>query len=115
MGRHQKVICLICNKPTRSDNLKRHSLIHKDLMSLPEEEVKEELRARHAAQQEREAKRQRIEEIVEEEGLTIPKEIMDNQPLEEENLRESLLRDNQLYQEKIELGKNSRRKFNKRA
>ena len=38
--------------------------------------------------------------------MTIPKEIIDNQPLEEENLRESLLRDNQLYQEKIELGKN---------
>ena len=89
-----------------SDKLKRHSLIHKDLLSLPEEEVKEELRARHATQLEREAKRQRIEEIAAEEGLSIPKEISDTQTLDKENLRENLLRDNQLYMEKIELGKN---------
>ena len=71
MGRHQKVICLICEKSMRSDKLKDHSLIHKDLLALPEEEMKEELRVRHADEvqrTEREAKRQRIEEIVEEEG-----------------------------------------------
>ena len=89
-----------------SDKLKRHNLIHKDLLSLPEEEVKEELRARHATQLEREAKRQRIEEIARGEGTSLPKEISDAQPLDKENLRENLLRDNHLYLEKIELGKN---------
>ena len=46
-----------------SDKLKRHSLIHKDLLSLPGKEVKKELRVRHTTRIEREAKRQQIEEI----------------------------------------------------
>ena len=90
----------------RSDVLHRHSKTHKDLLSLPEEELKEELRVRHAVQLERETKRQRVEEIAHQEGLTVPKEISDTQPLDEENLRENLLRDNQLHLGKIELGKN---------
>ena len=90
----------------RSDVLRRHITTHKDLLSLPEEQVKEELRVRHAVQLERETKRQRVEEIAHQEGLTVPKEISDTQPLDKENLRENLLRDNQLYLEKIELGKN---------
>ena len=106
MTRHRKVICLVCEKTMDSDKLKRHNLIHKDLLSLPEEEVKEELRARHAVQLEREAKRQQIEKIALEEGISLPKEINGTQPIDEENLRESLLQDNQVYLEKIELGKN---------
>ena len=105
-GQHKRSKCTVCGKSMRSDNVKGHMKMHKDLLSLPEEEVKEELRARHATQLEREAKRQQIEEIARGEGLSIPQEISDTQPLDKENLRENLLRDNQLYVEKIELGKN---------
>ena len=92
----------------RSDNMNRHSTMHKDLLALPEEELKEELRVRHAMQRERETKRQRVEEIAHQEGLTVPREIIEASPEfhDEGDLREDLLRDNQLYLEKIELGKN---------
>ena len=45
---NKKVICLVCAKSMDSDKLKRHNKIHKDLLSLPEDEVKEELRLRYA-------------------------------------------------------------------
>mgnify|MGYP000940862583 CR=1 FL=1 len=96
MGRNRKVVCLVCGKSMDSDKLKRHSLIHKDLLSLPDEEVKEELRARHTTQLEREAKRQQIEEIARAEGISLPKEIRDTQPIDKKNLRNNLLRDHQL-------------------
>ena len=53
---------------------------HTDLLEMPEDQLKEELRSRHAAQVEREAKQQQIKEIAEEEGLPIPSEILDTQP-----------------------------------
>ena len=43
-----------------SDKLTRHRRIHKDLLSLPDKQVKEELRKRHAKQLAREAKRKRV-------------------------------------------------------
>ena len=89
----------------RSDNLKGHMKIHKDLLSLPDEEVKEELRARHAAQQEREAKQRRIRDIAREERLSIPQEVCDSQSLNKDDLRELLSRNNRHYLEQIELGK----------
>ena len=46
--RHRKIECTVCFKKMRSDKLKRHRRIHKDLLSLPDEQVKEELRKRHA-------------------------------------------------------------------
>ena len=91
-----------------SDKLKRHSLIHKDLLALPEEEMKEELRVRHADEvqrTEREAKRQRIEEIVEEEGLTIPKEVASEKMPDKETVRKEMEEENQQYNAKIELGR----------
>ena len=100
---HKSVQCSICKKWMRSDVLQRHTKTHTDLLSLPAEEVKEELRSRHAVQLEREAKEQQIKEIADEEGLPIPQEILDTQPLD---LRDVLSRNNQCYLEKIELGKN---------
>ena len=105
MSRHRKVVCLVCEKSMDSDKLKRHRRIHKDLLSLSEEEVKEELRKRHVIQLEREAKRKRVEDIALEQGVSLPKEISNTQPLEKDDLREDLLKDNQLYLEKIETGK----------
>lgn len=80
-------------------------MTHKDLLSLPEEEVKEELRVRHATQMERETKRQRIAELAQEMDLPIPEEISNEQVVTIEELESSLLGDNQIYLKKIQLGK----------
>ena len=78
----------------RSDHLQRHSNTHKDLLSLPEEEMKEE----------RGVKRQRIVEI-EDEGLIIPKEVTSEKTLDKETIRKEMVEENQQYIAKIELGK----------
>ena len=98
---------MVCEKWMRSDILQRHIKKHKDLLSLPEEEVKEELRTRHATQLERDAKRQRIKEIANAEGIPVPEEIVEtSSEFSGGNLREDMIKDNQLYLERIELGKN---------
>ena len=103
--RHKKVSCFVCGRSMRSDVLKRHSQTHKDLISMSEEEAREELKTRHALQLQREEKRQKVEEIAHREGIPIPKEIIEASIFDAENLRDDLLKDNQLYLEKIELGK----------
>ena len=60
--RHKTVLCDICGKLMRSNNLRRHRMIHKDLLSLPDDVIKEELKVRHAIKKEKEIKKQRIEE-----------------------------------------------------
>ena len=62
----------------RSDHLTRHNKTHKDLLSLSDEEVKEELRRRHEIQIECEARRQKAREIALQEGFTIPEELTPN-------------------------------------
>ena len=104
--RHRKVSCRVCGKSMRNDNLLRHNKSHKDLLSLSEKEVKEELLARHAVELERKAKRQKIEEIAHQEGLPIPQEIAEVESNEEgEGLLEDLMKDHQRYLDKVELGK----------
>ena len=61
--RHKKVRCLACGKCMQSNNLKRHSKIHKDIMSMNEDEVRKELQSRHAMNLEREERRQKIEDF----------------------------------------------------
>ena len=80
--RHKIVRCKVCSKDMRSDNLKRHMHMHKDILMNEEE-----------------SKRQKIEEGANQEGVSMERyeEITD--------LRQDLLKDNQLYLEKIELGK----------
>ena len=87
----------------RSDHLERHSKVHTDLLSLTDEKVIEELKLRQTVQMEREERRQKIEEIARKEGIPTPMEIATTE--REEDLREDILRDNQYYLEKIELGK----------
>ena len=53
MVRNRKVVCLVCERSMDSDKLKRHTRIHKDLLSLSEDEVKKELRERHDIKMER--------------------------------------------------------------
>ena len=106
-NQHKISKCMVCEKWMRADKMKGHMKIHKDLLSLPEEEVKEELRTRHATQLERDAKRQRIKEIANAEGIPVPKEIIEiSSEFNGGNLREDMVKDNQLYLERIELGKN---------
>ena len=42
-NRHKTVSCGVCKKPVRSDTLKRHMKTLKDLTSLSDEELEEEL------------------------------------------------------------------------
>ena len=73
-----------------------------------EDEVREELKVRHAVSLEREQKRQKIEEIAHKEGIPLPKDIIEtsfNVVDDDVNLEKDLLKDNQLYLERIELGK----------
>jgi len=87
----------------RKDNLKRHHETHKNILSMTDEDVKEEIRARHATQIHREERRQKVEEIAQQEGICI------NLPNEFEiediaSLEEELLKTNKEHLEKIELG-----------
>ena len=100
--------CLVCRKKMRRDVLRRHTNTHKDLLSLSEEEVKKELRVRHAAdveQTEHAAKRQRIQEIAEEECLTIPPEVRLSTPTDRETLLREMVKDDQEHINKIEHGR----------
>ncbi len=67
----------------RSDNLKRHMLVHKDLLSLPRHEIREELK----------------QQQVKENGY----DILGNPTIEQ--LRQQLLEYNAVYLEKIEFGR----------
>ena len=65
------VRCKICSKNIRSDTVKRHQRTHKDLHVMDEQEVRVELRARQECAMEREQKRQLVEEIARQEGISI--------------------------------------------
>ena len=102
MDRHKKVRYPICGRSMRSDVLKRHGKIHDTILGMSENEAREELKARHAAQVQRAEKIQRIEEIAHREGIPFPKE--ESVPDGDGELEEELLRGNQIYLDKIELG-----------
>ena len=99
---NRKVVCLVCERSMDSDKLKRHTRIHKDLLSLSEDEVKKELRERHDILMERDAKRRRVEDIAVEEGLSIPQEV---KSIDKESVRNELIIGDELYKAKIELGR----------
>ena len=61
---HRKTVrCTICRKDMRSNHLKRHMQTHKDLLSMSEDEVRDELRARHANEKLREQHHQKIKHL----------------------------------------------------
>ena len=70
-NRHKHIHCSICGKSIRSDHMKRHTKTHKDILSLPEEEARQELRNRHEVQMQRDEKRQKLEEIAQQEGIPV--------------------------------------------
>ena len=107
IDRHKHIRCSICGKNMRSDTLKRHTKKHKDILTLPEEEARKELRSRHEVQLQREEKRQKLEEIAQQEGIpiTLCTDISTTPTiLDPKNLEEQLLHDNQIYLDKIDLG-----------
>lgn len=106
-NRNKMVECLVCGKVMRSDNLAKHTKTHKDLLSLSDDELKEELRVRHADEvkrTERAAKRQQIEEIVKENGLMFPKELAPEKTFDMEALRKEMVEGDKIYGAKIEFG-----------
>ena len=106
--RHKAIVCDICDKSMRSDHLKRHKQIHKDLLSLPDDEIKDELVTRQEIKKKQEAKIQRIEEIARENDIAIPDEIVrrKRESVDEiDNVLTRCVQNHQLYLEKIELGK----------
>ena len=104
--RHRQIECDVCYRPMRSNNLHRHKKTHKDLLSLPDNEIKDELQSREEFKKKREEKIQKIEEIAKENNLTIPDEIIEKRKSNEiDDIRTRCLQNYQLYLEKIEIGK----------
>ena len=106
--RHRQVECDVCSKPMRSDNLKRHKETHKDLLSLPDNEIKDELKSRQEIKKRHEEKIQKVVEIARENDLPIPEEIINRKHESTEEIDDvyaRCLQNHQLYLEKIELGK----------
>ena len=108
--RHKVFRCKVCAKSIRSNNMTRHQRTHKDLLALSEEEAREELRARHEVAVGREQKRQKIEEIAQQEGVPLDlctdvASSPTSSTLLSLGLEGEMLRDNQEYREKIVLGR----------
>ena len=107
-NRNRKAECNVCGKAMRSDHLKRHKKIHKDLLSLPDNEIKDELKSRQEIKKKQEEKIQKVVEIARENDLAIPDEIVSEKRESVEKIddvRAKCLQSQQLYLEKIELGK----------
>ena len=107
-NRNKKVECDVCSKIMRSDHLKRHKQTHRDLLSLPDNEIKNELETRQEIKKKREERIQKIEEIAKENNLAIPDEITSRKRESVDKIadvRTRCLQNQQLYLEKIELGK----------
>ena len=102
---NKRVRCHRCSKSMRSDVLKRHLNTHTDILSLPDEKLLEEVKARDRDEKELESKRQKIEKIALENGCSIPNEIIVKCKSNDIDVRARCLQNHQLYLEKIELGK----------
>ena len=104
-SQHRRTKCTVCAKWMRSDTRDRHMKRHKDLLSLPDEDIEEELKKRHEEKVERGKKRQKVISIAESLGVSTPEELNEGElDDEEETLHQQLLNDKKLYFEKIELG-----------
>ena len=60
----------------RSDNLKRHKKTHKDLLSLRDNEIRDELKSRQEIKKKQQEKIQKVEETARDNNLAIPEEII---------------------------------------
>ena len=89
----------------RSNHLKRHMKTHKDILSVSDEEVREELQRRKILQIQ--GKRQKVDEMVEQEDILNNHEQLHPSSCKSdiESLRADLLKGNQVYLDKIEQGR----------
>ena len=112
--RHKKMQCKVCGRCIRSDNMKRHSRTHQDILTMAEDEAREELRRRNESFLEREEKIQKLEEIAHQEEIDISN-CLDTTPTPviTQSLEEELLKENQDYLDRLELGKQIARIINK--
>ena len=77
--------------------------MHKDLTSLPEEELKEDLRLRHEnqiAEEDQEQKRQKVVDMAKFIGVNVPKEMRDS-GCDESDVRDRLLKNNKVYLSRV--------------
>ena len=94
----------MCEKWMRSDKLGRHMKIHKDILTLPDDEIEVELKARQVwklAKEEREEKRQQIVKTASKLNVSVPEELQDHS-LEE--LHQRLLKNKTIYLERVKIG-----------
>ena len=81
--------------------------IHNDLLDLPDEEVEEELKARHKhklAKEARDVKRQKIVETAQNIGVSVPEELQNQLVQEEITLQQRLINNNKVYLERVQIG-----------
>jgi len=103
-NRHVQAECTVCFRKMRSDNLKRHMRKHRDLYSLDEIDMREEIKERKRQYENREERTRLVREIAQQENA--PLECIDDQMMKDtETLKEVLLQNNKEYLDKIDLGK----------
>ena len=69
--RHGQVECTVCFRKMRSDHLKRHMRKHRDLYSLDENGMREEIKERKRKHEDREARKQLVLEIAQQENAPL--------------------------------------------
>ena len=106
-NQHKIIKCLVCEKWMRKDNAQRHGSTHKDLLSLPEEEIEIELKSRHEEKVETERKRQKIVAIAEKLEVSRPEELKVSDKVnddDDEDTHQRLIRNNSIYLENVRIG-----------
>ena len=102
-NRNKRNKCSVCEKWMRSDHYDRHMKIHKDILTLPDNEIEAELKARQVRKlekEEREEKRQQIVETASKLNVSVPEELQDHS-LE---LHQRLLKNKTIYLERVKIG-----------
>jgi len=105
-NRNKQVECKVCLRKIRSDTLKRHMLKHRELNTLDEDEIRDEIKRRKKLRETREDREQLIIQIAAEEGL--PAEYCDievSDALNPISVEKEIMDDDQIYTRKIERGK----------
>ena len=106
--RHVQVECSVCFKKMRSDHSKRHMRKHRDLYSLAENDMREEIQERKRQYENRMERIRLIKEIAQQEEAPFEciEEVEKNSPSETlETLETEMLKDNQKYLDMVEHGK----------
>ena len=107
-NRNKTIQCNVCSRYIRSDHLKRHAKTHKDILSMSEDEMREEMRQRKKMRNTREELEQLIRKVAEEEGEPIEHWIPFSSPsvsLSKVNIREEMDQHKEEYLAMIEAGR----------